>query len=166
MGVLAISRSHETDGIHASFQNGMAERPNRTLGDMMRSLLYGANLGPQYWSWALLHSVYLKNRLPNMSTGTTPYEAYTGIKPDINKLKVFGCPVIACLPGKRPAKLEVHAAMGIFLGFTATDHNIYYQDIATKKKLKLPPMSRLTKPGTPYPHRTCPKHNVVYSFVT
>lgn len=117
----------------ASFQNGMAERPNRTLGDMMRSLLYGANLGPQYWSWALLHSVYLKNRLPHMSTGTTPYEAYTGIKPNINKLKVFGCPVIARLPGKHPAKLDVHAAMGIFLGFTATDHNIYYQDIATKK---------------------------------
>ncbi|MFN9981938.1 MAG: hypothetical protein ACK53Y_18575, partial [bacterium] len=41
----------------ASFQNGMAERPNQTFGDMMRSMLHGANLGPEYWSWALLHAV-------------------------------------------------------------------------------------------------------------
>jgi len=45
----------------ASFQNGIAERPNHTLGDMMRSLLMSANLGPEYWSWALLHAIYLKN---------------------------------------------------------------------------------------------------------
>jgi hypothetical protein len=69
--------------LDASFQNGMVERPNRTLGDMMMSLLYSANMGPQYWSWALLHSVYLKNRLPHTSIGITPYEAYTGVKPNV-----------------------------------------------------------------------------------
>jgi hypothetical protein len=36
----------------ASFQNGVAERPNRSLADIMRSLLQGAQLGPEYWSWA------------------------------------------------------------------------------------------------------------------
>jgi dUTP pyrophosphatase len=77
--------------------------------------------------------VYLKNRLPHRITKTTPYQAYTGTKPIIKKLRVFGCPVVARLPGKRPAKLDNHAAMGIFLGFTATEHNIYYQDIVTKK---------------------------------
>jgi hypothetical protein len=49
----------------SSFQNGMAERPNRTLGDIMRALLHGANLGPEYWSWAVLRAVYLRNRLPH-----------------------------------------------------------------------------------------------------
>jgi hypothetical protein len=62
----------------ASFQNGIAERPNRTFGDMLRSLLHGEGLGPEYWSWALLYSVYLKNRLPHRSIASTPYEGYTG----------------------------------------------------------------------------------------
>jgi hypothetical protein len=37
----------ETKASDASFQNGIAERPNRTLGDMMRALLHSAQLGPE-----------------------------------------------------------------------------------------------------------------------
>jgi hypothetical protein len=117
----------------ASFQNGVAERPIRTLGDMMRALLHGANLGPQYWSWALLHATYLKNRLPHQAIAKTPYEAYTGDKPDIKRLRGFGSPVVARLPGRRPVKLDTHTVMGIFLGYTSTDKNIYYQDSMTQK---------------------------------
>ena len=120
----------------ASFQNGIAERPNRTLGDMMRALLFGANLGPEYWSWALLHAVYLKNRLPHRATGSTPMLAYTGKRPQISTLRVFGSPVVSRLPGKRPAKLDAHTAVGIFLGYTATHKNIYYKD-TTSGKIKI-----------------------------
>lgn len=112
----------------ASFQNGIAEQPNRTLGDMMRSLLLSANLGPEYWSWSLLHAIYLKNRLPHRATGTMPFQAFTGKRPNIKKIRIFGCPIFARLPGKRPAKLDYHVTTGIFLVFTSTMKNIYYQD--------------------------------------
>lgn len=117
----------------ASFQNGLAERPNRTLAETMRCLLHNAGLGPQYWSWALTHSVYLKNRLPHRAIGCTPYEAWSGKKPNVSKLRIFGSPVIVRLPGPRPAKLDHHTTHGLFLGYTATDHNIYYQDYKTKR---------------------------------
>lgn len=81
----------------ASFQNGLAECPNCTLGDMMRTLLHSAGLGPQYWSWALIHAVYLKNRLPHPTTNVTPYEVYTGMHPNISKVQIFGCPVVCHL---------------------------------------------------------------------
>ncbi len=45
----------------APFQNGLAERPNQTLAIMARCLLHSANIGPEFWSYALLHAVYLKN---------------------------------------------------------------------------------------------------------
>jgi hypothetical protein len=38
---------------------------------------------------------------------------------------------MACLPGTRAAKLDAHTAAGIFLGYTPTEKNIYYQDINT-----------------------------------
>jgi hypothetical protein len=117
----------------ASYQNGIAERPNRTFGDMMRSLLYGAGLGPEYSSWALVHALYLRNRIPHRSLPTTPYEAYTGNRPNLKHIRVFGSPIIALQPGRRPGKLDSHSSIGIFLGFTATPHNVYYMDTTTKK---------------------------------
>lgn len=41
--------------------------------------------------------------------------------------------MVVWLPGKRAAKLDANTASGIFLGYTATDDNIYYQDYTTKK---------------------------------
>jgi len=117
----------------ASFQNGLAERPNRTLANIMGCLLTNAGLGPEYWSWALIHAVYLKNRLPHRATGETPFFSWSGKKPSAKHLRVFGCPVIVKLPGPKPAKLDHHTAHGIFLGYTATDHNIYYQDFKTRR---------------------------------
>jgi dUTP pyrophosphatase len=117
----------------ASFQNGLAERLNRTYGDMMRSLLHTANLGPEYWSWALLHATYLKNRIPHRTIGRSPYEAYTGKQPELTRLRVFGSPVIVRLPGRRQGKLDKHTTSGIFLGYTATSTNIYYRDNHTKR---------------------------------
>jgi dUTP pyrophosphatase len=117
----------------ASFQNGVAERPNCTLADMMRSLLHCAQLGPEYWSWAILHATYLKNRLPHHAIHKTPYEAYTGNRPNLKHLRIFGSPITARNPGRRPAKLDIHASHGIFLGYTATHRNVYYLDSNTKK---------------------------------
>jgi len=50
----------------APSQNGMAECSNQTLSNMVWCLLHLAALGPKYWSFALLHIVYLKNLLPHM----------------------------------------------------------------------------------------------------
>jgi hypothetical protein len=85
----------EPTGVDSSFQNGIAERPHRTYADMMRTMLSGANLSSKYWSWALLHAVYIKNRIPHTALGnkTTPFEKYTGRRPDLTDLKVLGCHV-------------------------------------------------------------------------
>jgi hypothetical protein len=99
---------------NASFQNAIAERPNRTFGDMMRSMLHGVNLGPEYWSWALLYAVYIKNRLPHRAIGMTPFQAYSGQRPNFKALQFFGSPVISRLPDRRPAKLDAHTATGTF----------------------------------------------------
>ena len=117
----------------APFQNGLAERPNQTLGNMVRCLLYSAGLGPEYCSFALIHATYLKNRLPHSATKDTPFHRYTGKRPSAKHLRIFGSPIIVKQPGKRPSKLDYHTYTGIFLGYTATDRNIYYKDINTQR---------------------------------
>lgn len=123
----------EPTGAGTPQQNGLAERPNQTLGNMVRCLLSTVNLPPEYWSWAMIHAVYLKNRLPHAAIGCTPYFAWTGSKPSAKLLRIFGCPIVVKNPGKRPAKLDHHTSSGIFLGYTATDNNVYYRDNKTKR---------------------------------
>jgi hypothetical protein len=64
---------------------------------------------------------------------TTQYRAYSGFRPSAKYLRVIGCPVIAKLPGKRGFKLDLNAASGRFLGYTASDRNVYYMDNVTGK---------------------------------
>ena len=119
-----------------SSQNGVAERPNRTFGNMMRSMLLNAGLGPEYWSYALLQSVFIKNRLPHQHHNNmkTPFEAFTGRKPNLRGLRVFGSRVIAKNPGARSAKLDDNTSSGIFLHHTSTTSISKYIDDRTGRE--------------------------------
>ena len=70
--------------------NGLIERPNRTLLEKVRSLIYQANLPRYLWGEALKAAVYLYNRTPYSSLPgyINPYEAVTGNRPIYNNVKV------------------------------------------------------------------------------
>ena len=123
--------SLELTGADASTQNGMIENLNRTLGQMMRCLLQSAGMGPEYWTFALIHSIYIKNRMPHHSIKMTPFEKFTGLKPNLSRLRIFGSCVYSRNPGKHPYKLDNHSSHGTFIGYTATDKNINYIDSQT-----------------------------------
>ena len=59
-------------------RNGVAERRNRTLLDMVRSMMSQAGLPISYWGDALLTATYILNCVPSKSVTTTPYELWTG----------------------------------------------------------------------------------------
>ncbi len=78
----------EPTGADSPSHNGGVETYNDKLAVRTRTLLYGANLPATYWSAALLHVVYLNNRLVHMVTKKTPFEGFYGHKPDIEYLKM------------------------------------------------------------------------------
>ena len=122
----------ELTGSDASAQNGVAESPNKYLGNMMRCLLHSAGLGPEYWLYALLHAVFIKNRLPHTFINKIPFEALTWTKPDLMNLRIFGSGIYAQNPGHRPAKFDHHTSNSNFLGYVATTKKLYYIDDATQ----------------------------------
>ena len=127
--------SLEITGSDNSSQNSIAERPHRTLGDMVRAGLENSGLHVKYWSDALLHAAYIKNRLPHFAfhMKSSPYERLTGFKPDLSNLRVFGCPITTRRPGKRSPKVSKHSYSGIFLRYAKTMRNIVYLDTATRR---------------------------------
>ncbi|KAL0361205.1 UNVERIFIED_CONTAM: hypothetical protein Sradi_3805000, partial [Sesamum radiatum] len=72
--------------------NGVAERRNRTLFDMVRSMMSFTELPPSFSGYALETAAKLLNIAPSKSVPQTPYEIWHG-KPAFNKyLRVWGSP--------------------------------------------------------------------------
>ena len=57
--------------------NGVAERRNITLKDMVRSMISHSTLPTSLWGKALKTAVYKLNRVPTKATDKTPYEIRT-----------------------------------------------------------------------------------------
>ena len=55
-------------------QNGVSERRNRTLKDMMRSMMSMSNLPKFLWGEAIKTAMYILNRVPSKSISKTPFE--------------------------------------------------------------------------------------------
>jgi hypothetical protein len=81
-------------------QNGMAERANRTLEEKVRCMLMDAGLENKYWADALRTAAFLSNRSPVKNEKLTPIELFSGIKPDLSGVRIFGSICYA----KRPVK--------------------------------------------------------------
>ena len=82
---------------------------------MVRSMMSYARLPVSFWGHALLSANYLLDVLPSKSVPTTPYELWNGRKPNLEHLRVWGCP--AHVLEKDPTKLESRTEVCVFIGY-------------------------------------------------
>lgn len=110
--------------------NGIVERANRTILEMARSMLHHAGMHESYWADAIATAGYLLNRCVPSSLASqqlTRYEAWTGKKPSLQHLRVFGCDVYRhVLKDQRLNKLSATSSIGIFVGYDE-EKNGYYK---------------------------------------
>ena len=95
--------------------NGVAERRNRTLLDMVRSMMGKADLPKSFWGYALDTTVYILNRVLSKSVEVTPHEIWTNKKPYLSHMKVWGC--LAYVKQTMSDKLEVKSDKCLFVGY-------------------------------------------------
>ena len=96
-------------------QNGVVEMRNRTLLDMVRSMLSYSSLPISFWGYALKIATYLLNLIPSKSVSKTPTELWNGRKPSLNHIHVWGSP--AHILRKEPHKLESRTEVCLFIGY-------------------------------------------------
>jgi hypothetical protein len=58
--------------------NGVAERRNRTLMEMVQSMISHTSLPLNLWGEALKTATYILNQVPTKAANKTPYELWTG----------------------------------------------------------------------------------------
>ena len=96
-------------------RNGVSERRNRTLLDMVRSMMSLTDLPLSFWGYALEMAPFTLNRAPSKSVETTPYELWFGKKPKLSFLKVWGCN--AYVKKLQPGKLEPKSEKCVFIRY-------------------------------------------------
>lgn len=115
-------------------QNGVAERMNRTLVEATRSMLVNSSLPYSFWAEALSTATYLRNRSPTkVVTGMTPYEGWTGERPRVDGLRVFGCQAFVHIPKDERKKLDSKSKKCVFVGYGATTKGYRLYDPLRKK---------------------------------
>jgi hypothetical protein len=118
------------EGIHHQYsspytpqKNGVAERKNRTLMDMARTLLAEFKSPYKFWAKAINTACHATNRLYlRKDLNTTPYEILTGNKPNIKYFRVFGCKCFYLKEGVHLSRFDSKALEGIFVGYAVESH--------------------------------------------
>lgn len=90
-------------------QNGVAERMNRTILNIVRAMLYFKVMKFLFWVEATFHVVDICN--------WSPYQIWYGHPPWVKHLRIFGSPFYASIPKENRNKLEHKSWKCIFLGY-------------------------------------------------
>ena len=69
---------HELTLSYSPESNWVAERKNRTLKEIMDSLLVSSNSPDNLWGEAILYACHLQNIIPHKRTGKTHYKLWKG----------------------------------------------------------------------------------------
>eukprot|EP00253_Pinus_taeda_P002353 PITA_02353 len=95
-------------------------------------MLQHRNVPNKFWAEAVFTAVYLLNRSPTQVVkGKTPKQVWSGRKPKISHLKVFGSVAYVWIPATKRSKLDSKSQKLMMTGYS--DHHKAYRsiDIAT-----------------------------------
>nr|GEZ76551.1 putative ribonuclease H-like domain-containing protein [Tanacetum cinerariifolium] len=102
-------------------QNGVAERRNKTLIEVARTMLADAKLPVTFWAEAVNTACYVQNRvLVNKSQNKTPYDLFNGITLAIGIIKPFGCHVMILNTLDNLGKFDAKRDEGYFIWISKT----------------------------------------------
>jgi hypothetical protein len=114
---------HQYSTAYIPQQNCVAERKNRILMDMARSMLAEFKSPYNFWAEAISMACHSLNWLfLRKGLNMTPYEILTGSKPNISYYRVFSCKCFFQRKGVRLGKFDLKAIEGIFVGYGAESH--------------------------------------------
>ena len=102
----------------------MSERRNRTLLDMVRSMMSQAALPISFWGYALETAAFLLNGTPTKAVEKTPYEVWTGKEPNLSFLRIWGCE--SHVKKLTSDKLESKSTICLFVGYPKETKGYYF----------------------------------------
>src|SRR6201995_4485840 len=113
-------------------QNGLSERQNGTLMDRVRSIMTSTQIPVGAWTEVARAVIWLKNRSPVTGRDKTPYELWTGYRPDISHVRILGSKCYAKRPIEKLKKLQDRAIERILVGYEGNSFYRVWDPISKK----------------------------------
>ena len=113
----AVRRSFSVP--YAPPTNAHAERMWSTILRPVRTMLAASHVHDSFWPYAAAHATYLHNIMPSsrLAGEMSPYQALHGMKPDVSKVRVWGCTAWYLLPEHEITnKISPRALPAVHLG--------------------------------------------------
>ena len=99
--------------------------------------MHDQDLPMMLWVEACDTIIYVQNMSSHrILEDNTPEEAFTGVKPEIGKLRIFGCPIYIYVPNAKRMKLQPFGRKGMFVGYNKTSKS-YWIYIPRKQKIEV-----------------------------
>jgi hypothetical protein len=97
-------------------------------------MLNEKNLPNYFWAESVATTIYIMNRTPiAVVHGMTPEEKFTGKKPGVSHLRVFGCITYVHVPDEKRSKLDPKAEKCIFIGYSLEQKGYRCFNLYTRK---------------------------------
>ena len=96
-------------------QNGVTKRRNMTLLEMVRLMMSYSTLPISFWGYALNTTIHPLNLVPSNTVPKTPMELWSGRKPSMTYLHIWGC--LAHVLKRKPDKLEPKSEVCLLVGY-------------------------------------------------
>jgi len=111
---------HEVTAPYTPQHNGLAERRNRSLLDMTRSMLKMKKMPNTFWGEAVRTAVYISNRCSTKKLNQIPEEIWLGCKQSAKHLRVFGSLCYMHIPDAKRRKLGDKSEPMTLVGYHET----------------------------------------------
>ena len=122
---------HQTSMPDSLQQNGRVERFQQTIVNGAEAMQYHTGLSNGFWIYAVKAKLHIYNITPiKWADYKTPKELWSGEKPNISHLRVFGCLAWVHILKQRRHKLEPKSRAMIFIGYEPGSKGYQFWDTA------------------------------------
>lgn len=151
---------HDSTVPYTPEQNERLEWDNQTIVESAGTMLRPKSLPKFLWAEAIHTAVYSMT-LTSRNLSKSPYEIWTGNKPSIKHLRVFGSAAVEQIPKLHRIKLDATEKSVIFVGYQCDSTNYRMYNPATRKISTSRNVTFLEKENVSVPDQT----NAIFLFV-
>ena len=108
---------HERTPPYSPQSNGIAERKNHILTDLVNAMLETMGLSKEWWGDAILIVCHVLNRVPTKNKEITPFEEWEKKRLNLSYLRTWGCLVKVNVLINKKQNLGSKTVDCVFLGY-------------------------------------------------
>jgi hypothetical protein len=124
---------HDRTPPYSPQSNGLAERKNHTLTDLVNAMLDTAGLSKEWWGEAILTACHVLNCVPTKNKDKTPFEEWEKKRLSLSYLWTWGCLAKVNVPIIKKCKLGPKTIDCVFLGYAF--HSVGYRFLILKSEI-------------------------------